>query len=93
MEPTSILIIGGMIAGVLLILGLVVSIREEGSLVDERLEYLEDVRGVEAGSKAPVTDWLNEQAGRFTWGQRLARSLAALISSSKLASLLFLWLG
>ena len=39
MEPTSILIIGGVIAGILLILGLVVSIREERSLVDERLEY------------------------------------------------------
>ena len=53
MEPTNILIIGGVIAGILLIIGLVVSVRDERSLVDERLEYLEDVRGVEGGKHNP----------------------------------------
>lgn len=76
MEPTTILIIGGVIAGILLIVGLIVSVRDERSLVDERLEYLEEVRGIEPGTSAPVTDWLNRQAGRYSWGQRLARSLA-----------------
>jgi tight adherence protein B len=76
MEPTSILIIGGMIAGVLLIIGLVISARDERSLVDERLEYLEDVRGTGGEKATPVADWLNQQAGRYTWGQRLSRSLA-----------------
>ena len=93
MEPTSILIIGGVIAGILLILGLVVSIREERSLVDERLEYLEDVRGVETGSKAPVTDWLNEQAGRYTWGQRLARALARADLKFKVGEFVVLVIG
>lgn len=73
-----ILIGGGVIALVLLIVGLLVSSREERSLVDERLEYLEETGESIAGGEraAPMTDWLNREAGRYTWGQGLSRELA-----------------
>ena len=76
MEPTNILIIGGVIVGILLIVGLVISARDERSLVDERLEYLEEPRGKGGDKQTPVADWINTQAVRYTWGQRLSRSLA-----------------
>jgi tight adherence protein B len=93
MDPTSILIIGGVIAGILLIVGLIVSVRDERSLVDERLEYLEDVRGVESGSTTPVADWLNLQAGRYTWGQSLARLLARADMKFKVGEFVVLVIG
>ncbi len=93
MDPTSILIIGGVIAGILLIVGLIVSVRDERSLVDERLEYLEDVRGANSGSTTPVADWLNLQAGRYTWGQRLARSLARADMKFKVGEFVVLLIG
>jgi tight adherence protein B len=93
MDPTNILIIGGLIAGILLIIGLVVSVRDQRSLVDQRLEYLEDVRGVEGGKATPVADWLNQQAGRYTWGQRLARSLARADLKFKVGEFVVLVIG
>jgi tight adherence protein B len=93
MEPTTILIIGGVIAGVLLLLGLIISVRDEKSLVDERLEYLQDVRGIETGKSTTVTDWLNQQAGRYTWGQRLARSLARADLKFKVGEFVVLVIG
>jgi tight adherence protein B len=76
MGPTTILIIGGVLALILLVIGLVISARDERSLVDERLAYLEN-EGVPTGGKAsPVGDWVGKQATRYTWGQGLTRSLA-----------------
>jgi tight adherence protein B len=76
MGPTTILIIGGVLALVLLIIGLIVSAKDERSLVDERLEYLEEEK-IPTGEKAtPVGDWVGKQATRYTWGQSLTRSLA-----------------
>lgn len=76
MDPTTILIIGGVIVLVLLVVGLIVTATEERSLVDERLEYLED-QGVEVVSrKAIIGDWVGKQATKYTWGQSLTRSLA-----------------
>jgi len=76
MDPTTILIIGGILALVLLVVGLIVSAKDERSLVDERLEYLEEEK-IPTGEKAtPVGDWVGKQATRYTWGQSLTRSLA-----------------
>ncbi len=74
---TTILIIGGVLALLLLVVGLIVSSRDERSLVEERLGYLEE-EGIPTTSEraTPMTDWLNSQAGRFTWGQGLSKSLA-----------------
>jgi len=76
MGPTTILIFGGVIAVILLVVGLIVTATEERSLVDERLEYLED-QGVQViPNKAIFGDWVGKQATRYTWGQSLNRSLA-----------------
>jgi tight adherence protein B len=76
MGPTTILIFGGAIALILLVIGLIVTATEERSLVDERLEYLED-QGVEVvPRKEIIGDWVGKQATRYTWGQSLTRSLA-----------------
>ena len=76
MEPTTILIFGGVIAIILLVIGLIVTATEERSLVDERLEYLEE-QGVQViPKKAIIGDWVGKQATQYTWGQKLTRSLA-----------------
>src|SRR4030043_1441191 len=76
MEPTTILIFGGVIALILLVIGLIFTATEERSLVDDRLEYLEE-QGVEViPKKAIIGDWVGKQATRYTWGQSLTRSLA-----------------
>lgn len=77
---TIILIVGGVLAFILLIVGLLISSRDERSLVKDRLGYLEEIEMMptagEGEKGAPMTDWLNNQAGRFSWGQKLARELA-----------------
>ena len=94
MNPTSILIIGGVIAGILLIIGLVISAREERSLVDERLKYLKDQGLAPSGDKStPVADWINTQAVRHTWGQRLARALARADLKFKIGEFIVLVIG
>ena len=76
MDPSTILIFGGAIALVLLVIGLIVTATEERSLVDERLEYL-DEQGVQViPKKAIIGEWVGKQATRYTWGQSLTRSLA-----------------
>jgi tight adherence protein B len=76
MGPTTILIIGGVIVLILLIIGLIVTATEERSLVDERLEYLEDEGVPVVNKKAILGDWVGKQATKYTWGQSLNRSLA-----------------
>ena len=76
MGPTTILILGGALALILMVIGLIVTATEEKSLVDDRLEYLED-QGVEVSpKKAVIGEWVGKQATRYTWGQSLTRSLA-----------------
>lgn len=76
MSPTTVLIIGGALAGILLLVGLIITATEERSLVAERLEYL-DAQGVEVvKKKAIIGEWVGKQATRYTWGQSLTRSLA-----------------
>lgn len=79
MNPTIILVAGGGLALILLVIGLVVSSRDERSLVDTRLEYLEqDGYAVKESQdrSAVMTEWIGRQAGRYTWGQNVSRSLA-----------------
>jgi len=76
MGPTTILLIGGSIAVILLVIGLIFTATEERSLVAERLEYL-DAEGVEVvKKKAIIGEWVGKQATKYTWGQSLTRSLA-----------------
>jgi tight adherence protein B len=76
MGPTSILILGGILALILLVIGLVITATEERSLVDERLEYLEEEGETVVPKKAVIGEWVGKQATRYTWGQSLTRSLA-----------------
>jgi tight adherence protein B len=81
MEPLIILIFGGGLAFVLLIVGIVVSISSERSLVEERLgRYIEeekiDVGGGFGGNTAPLTDWINQRVQRSSFGENIARELA-----------------
>jgi len=82
MDPMMlILIFGGLIAIVLLIVGVVVTSRSERSLVDERLsqyvddEYLEGVKADE-DAPSPLTDWVNVRVEKSKWGSGISTSLA-----------------
>src|SRR5688572_27646022 len=79
MNPT-ILIIGGVIVLILLIVGVIVSVTSDRSLVEERLgRYLEDDRQQapegESG-RSVVTEWLNRRVASSSRGDRIARELA-----------------
>lgn len=79
MSPT-ILIIGGVIILVLLIVGVVVSVTSERSLVDERLgRFLEEETQAPsegAPNRSILTDWINSRVAGSSGGDRVARELA-----------------
>jgi hypothetical protein len=56
--------VGGSIALLLLIIGIVVSVRSDQNLVEERLGHLVDqniqVDEFQKQASAPLTDWLNQ---------------------------------
>jgi tight adherence protein B len=82
MDPTLlILAIGGGIALLMLIAGVIISTRSERSLVEDRLgRYLEDeiqARGGDDDERASaISDWVNVQVERSSWGENVARELA-----------------
>jgi tight adherence protein B len=76
MSPSTILILGGVLALILLVIGLIFTATEERSLVDERLEYLEEEGVTVVPKKAIIGEWVGKQATKYTWGQQLTRSLA-----------------
>jgi tight adherence protein B len=71
---------GGGIAVLLLIIGVIVTVRSERSLVEERLgRYLEAEAPevpVEEDARTPLTDWINIRVERSNFGERIARDLA-----------------
>jgi tight adherence protein B len=76
MGSSTILILGGATALVLLVIGLIITATEERSLVDDRLEYLEEEGVAVIPKKQILGEWVGKQATRYTWGQSLTRSLA-----------------
>ena len=76
----NLLLIGGVIILILLIIGVVVSISGERSLVDERLgQFGEDEQTREAQKEAArslVTEWVNRRVSSSSMGDRVARELA-----------------
>ena len=80
MNLTLILYLGGGLAIVLLIIGVVVSITSERSFVEERIgRYSEKPQAQTKEKKAtvtPLTDWLNRRVERSTIGEQLAKNLA-----------------
>ena len=75
-----ILLGGGVIVLVLLIVGVIVSITSERSLVEERLGRFLENEGPEpegeAGGGSIITEWLNRRVARSSAGDRIARELA-----------------
>ncbi len=77
---TTILIGTGVLVLILLVIGLVVSISSERSLVEDRLSrYLEDESFEDQKREAEknfARDWLNRQVERTSFGEKMARELA-----------------
>jgi tight adherence protein B len=72
------LIGGGVIALVLLVVGIVVSATGDKSAIDDRLnKYLEDdVKTDTKESKGALTDWVNKRVEKSSFGGRISRELA-----------------
>jgi tight adherence protein B len=80
MNPTLILGIGGGLALLLLIIGIVVTVTSEKSYAEERLgRYVDAEKDEQSKSKSkstPLTDWLNKRVAKSSWGDTIARDLA-----------------
>ncbi len=78
--PMMIIYIGGGIALILMIVGIVVTTSGDRNLVDDRLNrYLEDEQKRDATSKeskAALTDWVNKKVEKSSFGEKIARELA-----------------
>lgn len=80
MSLTLILLVGGGISFLLFVIGMIVTVTSERSLVEERLgRYIEDQvsTGTEKGERSsPVGEWLNVRLERSNWGDTIAKELA-----------------
>jgi len=79
MNPILILWIGGGLALVLLLVGIIISISSERSLVEERLGQYVDSATMADGEKqkaTPLTDWLNRRVEGSSWGDKISKKLA-----------------
>lgn len=80
MDPMMlILMLGGLVALILLVVGVVVTSRSEQAFIDERLgQYVDTelMEGSPSETATPVSDWLNVQVVRSEWGSGIATSLA-----------------
>ena len=77
MDPTLFLWIGIPIGVLLLLAGVAVTIADQRSLVDERLErYLEEDDAALAQRSTPLTDWINVRVEKSSFGERISRELA-----------------
>lgn len=80
MDPfTLIIAVGGGIAFLLLLIGVLITATSERSLVEQRLgRYLEEeVPANQRGEKtSPVGDWVNTRLEKSSWGGNLSRDLA-----------------
>lgn len=75
----TVVIVGGVLAVVLLIIGIVVSSNSGKTLVDDRLnKYLEEDKKAEEAEekKGALTDWVNKRVEKSDLGDRIARELA-----------------
>ncbi len=73
-------ILGGSVAVLLLIVGIVVSVRSDRDLVDERLGRLvdspEEEEIIRREASKPLTDWLNRRMEGSSIGDRISKDLA-----------------
>ena len=76
---TIFLVIGGGVALILLVVGIVISSSGERTLVDDRLnKYLEEEQEQDGDkkSKGALTDWVNKRVEKSNLGDKIARNLA-----------------
>jgi len=77
---TMVLVLGGGVALLMLVVGLVITLTSERSLVEERLgRYIEDeaaATGKKGERVSPVGDWINVRLERSNFGDQIARELA-----------------
>ena len=77
---TTVLIIGGIVIAVLLVIGVVTTIRGEQSIIEERLinyigeDYLEDA--AQSDGDSALTEWVNVRVERTPWGEGISTNLA-----------------
>jgi len=83
MDLTFILIIAGVFVFILLVVGIVISLRTERTEVDERIDkYVEEQKPTIPDAKnikrqsTMVTDWINTRVQRTSAGDSIARQLA-----------------
>jgi tight adherence protein B len=77
MDYALILGVGGSLAVIILIIGIVVSIRGSRNEVDERIDRYAGVFEEEpAQQKALLTDWLNRRVAKSSFGDQIAKNLA-----------------
>jgi tight adherence protein B len=72
-----ILYVGGGLAVLLLIVGVVVSISSERTLVEERIgRYVEGEKPAKGPAPTPLTDWLNKRVEKSSFGEKISKNLA-----------------
>lgn len=77
MNYALILGVGGGLAVILLMIGLITSLRSDLNAVDERIErYAGTVEEEQVQRKAILTDWINQRVAGSSLGERLAKNLA-----------------
>ncbi len=79
MPPITIIIGGGILSAVFLIIGIVVSITSEKSLVEERLgRYVdqEQTQVMQGPRSSPLTDWMNRRMEGSSIGESISKELA-----------------
>ena len=78
----TILIVGGVIAGVLLIVGIVITVRDEQSVLDDRFshyveeEFEDAVAMAEEQKTSAFSEWLDKQLEGSQYGDKIATNLA-----------------
>lgn len=75
----TILIIGGILAFALLIVGIAVSVRSDRARLEDRLtRYIQDETPIEIeGERAsPIGEWLNDRLQGSAWGSGISKELA-----------------
>ncbi|MFO8037151.1 MAG: type II secretion system F family protein [Anaerolineales bacterium] len=78
---TFILAFGGGLAFVLLLVGIVISLREDHTLIDDRFSHYIDedfeiAEEEEVEKATPVAEWLDSLLERSKWGTRISENLA-----------------
>ena len=84
MEPITILIVGAVFSVLMLLIGIVITVRTPQSDVEERLGQIveqqeftdEDLEEIQRIKSTPVADWLNKRVERSSFGERISRNLA-----------------